>query len=114
MVAAREAALQQSAAGSAPASAAELQPLAVKAESGDALASEHAEPKEAALSGSSGRATRAKADGQQAKMQKGRRGVRQKEQAIEILTDDTEGAIEPPQTQRKRTRSGMVVESEEI
>lgn len=110
MVAAREAALHQPAAASAP----ESQPSAVKAESGDDLASEHIETIEAALSGRSGRATRAKANGRQAKVQKGRRGVRQNEEAIEILTGDTEGATEPHQPQRKRTRNGLVVESEEI
>lgn len=109
VVAAREAALQASAAAPpAVASPLSQQPSVVKAEGSTGPSVESTEADAAASPANKGRGTRA---GRNSPQKRGRRGAKQTDKVIDKEQGDT---VELNKQLRKRTRSGLVVDLEEI
>ena len=114
-MAAREAALQQSAAAQAPGSAPGLPGSAANfgSSSGgtDAAADQHQSSAAAAPKGRRRARAAAAANGEQSRVQKtGRKGKQEKNEPEK----QQDGSSDEPKSQRTHTRSGMVVECEEI
>ena len=110
-MAAREAALQQSAAAQAPGSAQAPPASAARFSSSswgaDAAADQHQSSAAAAPKGRGRARAAAAAKGEQNRVQKtGRKGKQEEKRQ--------DGLIDEPKSQQRRTRSGMVVECEEI